>query len=253
MKKIRIVTLLMALCALLPAAPLVLPAAPLFARELASYSFGGFSIGADWLDISDLNTSLSANGYETFKDPATNWGFESYYALNGRFLFGGEFQYFRDKTDNAAYEQKLDGYWGFLNFGYSLIGKSPKGFHLYPLVGLGASRMGLRLTERDTLNFSDIVADPKRESNLKKWDFLAQTALGLDYAFGSKWNDDTGGGGFMLGVRAGYQYSLTDSKRKMDGLDVFGDPEARMSGFFIRVVLGGWVFDSPDDDDEGYE
>ena len=256
MKTIRIVTLVMALCALLPAAAFFLPAAPLFADEIDSYTFGGFTVGTQWLDISDLNTGLSANGFETFKDPVSSWGFESYYVLNGRFVFGGELQYFRDKTSNTTYDQKLNGYWGFLNFGYKVIGKSTNGFHVYPLVGLGASRMGLRLTESVDLDFTDVLADPTRESSLRKWDFLGQTALGVDYAFGSKWSSDGGGGGFLLGVRAGYQFSFTDSKWKMHEMDIHGDPKAGMSGFFIRVVVGFWGFDYPDyepNDDVKYE
>ena len=256
MKPARIVTLLAALCALLPAATLVLPAAPLFAGDPDSYNFGGFSVGSQWLDVSDLNSGLSANGFETFHDPISSWGFESYYVLNGRFVFGGELLYFRDKTSNTTYDQKLNGYWGFLNFGYNVVGKTPKGFHLYPLVGLGAGRMGLRLTESTDLNFTDILADPKRESNLKKWDFLGQTAFGVDYAFGSKWSGDGGGGGFMLGVRAGYQFSFTDSKWKMHEMDIHGDPGAGMSGFFVRIVLGGWGYGYAGDegrDDVKYE
>jgi hypothetical protein len=256
MKTVRTITLLMALCALLPAATFVLSAAPLFAGDLDSYTFGGFSVGAQRLDISDLNSSLSANGYESFHDPISSWGLESYYVLNGRFVFGGELQYFRDKTSNTTYDQKLNGYWGFLNFGYNVVGKTPKGFHLYPLVGLGASRMGLRLTESTDLNFTDILADSKRESNLEKWDFLGQTALGIDYAFGSKWSGDDGGGGFMLGVRLGYQFSFTDSKWKMYEMDIHGDPEAGMSGFFVRVVFGGWGYGYDSDegrDDARYE
>jgi hypothetical protein len=251
MKPIRIATLLMALCAPLAAAAVFLPAAPLSAGDLDSYSFGGFSVGAQWLGISDLNEGLSANGFETFKDPVSSWGFESYYVLNGRFVFGGELQFFRDKTSNTTYDQKLNGYWGFLNFGYKVIGKPRNGFHVYPLAGLGASRMGLRLTESVDLNFSDILADPKRETNLRKWDFLGQAAIGADYTFGSQWGGDDAGGGFMLGLRAGYQFSFTDSKWQMHEMDVQGDPQAGMSGFYIRVVLGGWGFGYSDDERVG--
>ena len=243
-------TLLFTLCALLPAATILVPTAPLFAGERDSYGFGGFFLGTQWMEISDINSELSAKGYASFKEPVYSWGFESYYALNGRFLLGGEFQFFCDESTNAAYVQKLSSYWGFFNFGYAVISKSARGFHLYPIAGLGASRMGLRLTARDTLDFNDVLSDPKRESNLNKWDFLAQAALGLDYTFGSKRNEDKGGGGFMLGVRAGSQYSFTVSKWNMSDLDVSGDPGAGMSGFFVRVVLGGSGYGYSHDSDE---
>lgn len=229
----RIVTLLVFLCVLL------LPTVTLFAADIESYGFGGFSIGAQWLDISDLNALLSANGFATFNEPTLTLGFESYYAMKKRFLFGGEFQLFWQEATNATYVQKLNGYWGFLNFGYSMFSRPAEGFHLYPLVGLGVSRNRLRLTERAVLDFSDIVADPKRESYLTKWDFILQASLGVDYTLGFNMEEKDRGGGFMLGIRAGYQHSATDSNWNISSLDISGDPGMSMSGFFLRFVIGG--------------
>ena len=120
-----------------------------------------------------------------------------------------------------------------------MFSRPVEGFHLYPLVGLGVSRNRLRLTERAVLDFSDIVADPKRESYLTKWDFILQASLGVDYTLGFNIEEKDRGGGFMLGIRAGYQYSVTDSDWNMSSLDISGDPGMSMSGFFLRFVIGG--------------
>jgi hypothetical protein len=231
--------LLAAICILFIAALIVLPSAPVKAAELEPYGFGGISLGAFWLDISELNRTLSANGFATFKKPAYSLGFESYYAFNGRVLFGGELQFFWQEATNTAYVQKLNSYSGFLNAGYSFFSRSAQGFHLYPLVGLGLSRMGLRLSERSVLDFSNIVSDPRRESSLRKWDFLIQTALGLDYTIGFKRSRDDAEGGVLIGMRLGYVYSVTDSRWKMSELDVSGAPNVSMSGFYVHFVIGG--------------
>jgi len=232
-QKIRIITLLVVLCAML------LPAVMASAADIESYGFGGFSIGSQWLDISDLNSFLSSNGFATFNDPTLSLGFESYYAAKGKLLFGLEFQLFWQEATNSTYVQKLNGYWGFFNFGYSLLPKSTEGFHLYPLFGLGVSRNRLRLTERAVLDFSDIITDPQRESFLTKWDFLLQAAFGADFTIGFSMNESGGGGGFMLGIRAGYQYSVTDSSWNMSTLDISGNPGLSMSGFYLRFIVGG--------------
>ena len=228
----------------------LLPCVALFADDIESYGFGGFSIGAQWLDISDLNASLSANGFATFNEPTLTLGFESYYAIKKRFVFGGEFQHFWQEATNSTYVQKLNGYWGFFNFGYSVISKSAEGFHLYPMVGLGASRMRLRLTQRDVLDFSDIVTDPRRESYLTKWDFIVQVSLGIDYTFSFGMEENDGTGGLMFGIRTGYQYSVTDSGWKMSSLDISGSPGVSMSGIFVRFVVGGLGNPNPEDEQE---
>jgi hypothetical protein len=209
------------------------------AAELESYGFGGFSIGSQWLNMSDLNSALSSNGFATFNDPTLTLGFESYYAAKGKFLLGMEFKFFWQEATNSTYVQKLNGYWGFANLGYSLFSKSVDGFHIYPIFGLGVSRNRLRLTERAVLDFDDIVTTPQHESFLTKWDFLLQMALGADFTISFTEVENDGGGGFMVGVRAGYQFSVTNSSWNMSTLDISGDPGLRMSGFYLRFIIGG--------------
>jgi hypothetical protein len=220
------------------------------AAEIESYGFGGFSIGSQWLDLSQLNSDLSANGFATFNDPTLSLGFESYYATKRKLLFGFEFQLFWQEATNSTYIQKLNGYWGFVNLGYSLFprSRSVEGFHLYPIFGLGVSRNRLRLTERAVLDFDDIITNPQNESFLTKWDFLIQAALGADFTVGFTEIDNGGGGGFMLGVRVGYQHSVTDSNWKMSNLDIAGNPGMSMSGFYLRFVIGGIGYGDAFDD-----
>lgn len=232
-QKRHILSLLVILCVM------VLTAVMASGADIESYGFGGFSVGSQWLDISELNSVLSSNGFATFNDPTLSLGFESYFAMKGKLIFGIEFLLFWQEATNSTYVQKLNGYWGFFNFGYSLLPKSIEGFHLYPLIGLGVSRNRLRLTERAVLDFSDIVTDPQRESFLTKWDFLLQAAIGTDFVLGFSMNESGGGGGFMLGIRAGYQYSVTDSSWNMSTLDIAGNPGLSMSGFYLRFIIGG--------------
>jgi hypothetical protein len=133
----------------------------------------------------------------------------------------------------------LNGFWGFFNFGYRVIASEGRGFNLYPVVGLGASWMNMRLTERAVLDFSDVMTDPKRESYLSKWDFIIQGALGADYTIMFDKMSRGGKPGIYLGVRIGYQYSVTDSRWNMGSLDVSGGPKTGISGFYLRFSIGG--------------
>ena len=239
-KTVRILLVVIGVMLLSVFAATAVATATATAAELESYGFGGFSIGSQWLDISDLNSALSSNGFATFNDPTLSLGFESYYAAKGKYLLGMEFQLFWQEATNSTYVQKLNGYWGFVNLGYSLFSKSVDGFHIYPLFGLGVSRNRLRLTERAVLDFDDIVTDPQQESFLTKWDFLLQVAVGADFTISfTEIENGGGGGGLMLGVRAGYQFSVTDSSWNMSSLDISGDPGLSMSGLFLRFVIGG--------------
>ena len=241
----RILTLFAVLCVVL------IPVVTASAADIESYGFGGFSVGSQWLNISDLNSALSSNGFATFNDPTLSLGFESYYAMRGRYILGAEFLLFWQEGTNSTYVQKLNGYWGFVNFGYSLFSKSVEGFHVYPLFGVGVSRNRLRLTERAVLDFNDIVTDSHRESFLTKWDFLIKLAVGADFTMGFNMGESDGGGGFMVGVRAGYQHAVTDSSWNMSSLDVAGDPGMNLSGIYLRLIIGGLGYGDTFDKSEG--
>jgi hypothetical protein len=222
---------------ILPA--LLLSGLLLHAEENVPYGSGGIALGAQWINTDSLNEVLAANGFATFNSPDLSIGFESYALIRNRLLFGPEFQFFLQEVSNATYMQRLNGYWGFFNFGYALVSGSGKGFHVYPIVGLGVSWLNLRLTERAILDFSDITTDPKRESYLSRWGFLMQAAVGADYRIIFVDPQSGAEGGFFIGVRFGYQYTLAQTDWKMSGMTVSGATDANVSGFFFRFVVGG--------------
>jgi hypothetical protein len=218
---------------------LLLPGLLLHAEDNIPYGSGGIVLGAQWINVDSLNEVLASNGYATFNSPDLSIGFESYVLIRNRLLFGPEFQFFLQEVSNATYVQRLNGFWGFFNFGYALVSGSGKGFHVYPVVGLGVSWLNLRLTERAVLDFSDIISDPKRESYLSRWGFLIQTAIGADYRV--TFTDPQSGaeGGFLFGIRLGYQYTIAQTDWKMSGMTVSGATDTNINGFFIRFVIGG--------------
>jgi hypothetical protein len=220
-------------------AALLLPGLSLHAGDWNSEGFGGFSLGVVWPDISDLNDVLQANGYAGFDKADLTLGIEGFRVFDDRFLVGTEFHYASQKTSTSTIDQQLNIFLSYVDFGYMVISNQDAGLNLYPMVGLGASWMNLRLTERGGVDFSDIMADPGREAYLDKWDFIVQAAVGADYRVTTGRSLRSGKTAAYLGVRAGYQLSVTSSDWNLAKIDVPGGPDTGVSGFFLRFAVGG--------------
>lgn len=54
--------------------------------------------------------------------------------------------------------------------------------------------------------------------------------------------DETGKGGMLLGLRAGYTFSPVKSGWNMDDLEISGAPKIGITDPFIRLMIGGGGF-----------
>jgi len=197
---------------------------------------GGFNIGFHWFDISELNSELSSgsSGFTTFDNRDVTFGGMGYGIFN-KIVLGGEGQSFEQKKSTSNYYQHLSGGYGLFNVGYLLLYKS--GLILYPTIGFGGGGFDLRLTEKSTLSFSDIINDPKRESYLSTGAYIITMGMALDYLFPLA-KEENSVGGILIGIKLGYAYSFSDSEWKMGDLTITG-PKIGMKGFFLRFAIGG--------------
>jgi hypothetical protein len=199
---------------------------------------GFFTTGFTWLDIDELNDALKASplGLKTFDASVISYGGGGYGIIAGRVIVGGEGYGFSTETTNASYIQRLSGGWGMFDAGYLVFHRA--GFRVFPMVGVGGGGMELRITERATLGFDDIMADPKRESLLDIGGFMLSGGVGVDYLL-KLGEDKEGYGGLIFGVRAGYTQSFFNSGWSMGAIDIIGGPDVGISGFYLRFVVGG--------------
>lgn len=147
------------------------------------------------LSLSNINAKLAESGFEaataSFGSGAGGYGYF------GRFIFGGEGNYFSSIASNSASSTELNGGWGNFYFGYNLLAKS-KGA-LYPSVGVGyggATITAIRKVNQPTVN--DILSNGNAAT-------LAIGSAFLHTAVTYEWqiNDSIG-----LGVKTAYNFTF---------------------------------------------
>jgi len=191
-------------------------------------------IGAEYVDLDELNASLLQNGYPDFEETFLTLGGAGF-ATRNRLVIGGEGHALlqsEETTSGGQYRAGVFGGFGMFNLGYQVVRVG--GLSLYPLVGVGGGGLTLRIRQRAVVDFDDVLDSPGRESHLSTGSLLVGGALGMDWFFG------TGGrGGFAVGARAGYNYAPLSSDWLMSGSDVAGGPAADLTGAYVRVSIGG--------------
>lgn len=212
-----------------------LPAAA-FGQTLRNGGVGGFMFGIHWLKLSELNDDLRSNGFATFNSHQFTYGGGGYGIIGDRFILGGEGHGFSQEASNSTYVQSLSGGYGFFNAGYIVM--NTWNFRLFPMVGIGGGVTTLRISEIASLTWDDIMTDPLREIQVSSGGFVAQIGAGLDYYL-KLGEDETGEGGLVLGVRAGYTIPFSQADWSMGSQDVIGGPDIGVKGLYLRFMIGG--------------
>jgi hypothetical protein len=192
-------------------------------------------IGAQYMELEDLNEALTLNGYPEFDEVFLTLGGGGF-AVRNRLVIGGEGHALiqsEETTTNGQFRTGVFGAFGMFNLGYQVVQSG--GLSIYPLVGMGGGGVTLRIRQREVVSFDEVLEEPGRESQMSNGGLLVGGALGMDWFFGS----GAGRGGFVVGVRAGYNYSPLQSDWHIGGNDVSGGPDTSLTGAFLRVSLGG--------------
>jgi opacity protein-like surface antigen len=194
---------------------------------------GFFMIGAQQLDLDELNERLGDAGHPDFDDVALTLGGGGFFR-RGRLILGGEGHGVIGSSETTAdgdLRTGLAGGYGLLNLGFAVVEHS--GLLVYPLVGVGGGGMSLSIDERSTPSFDDILDDPRRGVRLNQAQFLLSAGVGVDQLFGG------GRGGIAVGLRAGWTFAPLDSEWSFSRNDVADGPEGGFDGGFIRLSVGG--------------
>jgi len=197
---------------------------------------GYFQMGVHTLDLAPLNDRLAAQGIPTFSNRFVTLGFGGH-AERGRLLIGGEGHGLLEQSETAgAFQRKLSGGYGFFDLGY-LLTRAPT-VRVYTLLGVGAGGMNLEATERSLPSFDDVLAEPRRGSDLAIGALLLQFGAGAEYI--ARLSPDAERvRGLALGVRAGYVLAPWKSEWNIGGSEVPGGPSLGLDGFYLRFSLGG--------------
>ncbi len=195
---------------------------------------GYFMIGGTLPDLGALNGALERGGYSRFPRSFFTMGGGGH-AFIGRLILGGEGQTLLERgRTSAGRESVLSGGCGFFNVGYAV--HSGDGLEVFPLIGVGAGSLNLKIAGRDPVSFEDVLQDPGRSARLQKSGFLMQAALAADRWLRS--GRGNGRGGLFIGIRAGYVFAPAGGAWELEGLEAEGGPKAGWSGPYIRISIG---------------
>ena len=224
------------------AGTLVAPAVgPLTAQEpegVPPEGRGFFMLGLHSVAADDLNDQLLGAGYPAFSTSLFTIGGGGMGML-GAFLLGGEGHALigADKsTADGALRTRLHGGYGMLNVGYDLFPDEARS--LYPLLGVGAGSMAVRIDERTMPLFEDVLDEPRRGVEISRVSLLLMVGLGGDRMLEFPGAEDAPGG-LAVGLRVGYVVALGQGSWSTGVGDVAGGPDLSPSGPYVRLQIGG--------------
>lgn len=183
--------------------------------------------------------TLLGNGF-TFNSPGIHIGGRGL-AVFGRFLMGGGgyANSFSGSTNTGDAKLSIGG--GFFDVGYFLM-KKPQ-TQLYAFGGFGGGGGSLKVTNNSaqTMSFAQnqmIAANENREINQGGFGF--EFGVGLNqFVIGGK--DDSGSGGFMVGLIAGANF-FPSSEWKFEANETNVTNMGNMGSFYVGITIGGGGF-----------
>jgi hypothetical protein len=195
---------------------------------------GYFVLSGARPDLGPLSGALERSGYPGLPGSYITVGGGGHASI-GRLILGGEGHRLASRGNvSSAWKTSLSGSCGFFDIGYVLYARP--GLSVYPLFGIGAGSMTLKITPRGSASFEDVLENPGRGSYLQKSGFLMQVALGADRWLGSARGG--GRGGFFVGLRAGYAFAPAGGSWELEGTEAAAGPRTSWAGPYIRLVIG---------------
>lgn len=195
---------------------------------------GYLMIGGSLLDLNGLNAALAIGRRPRLPDSFLTLGGGGH-AFIGRLVLGGEGHGLagrRGAGEGSA--PVLSGACGFFDIGY--VGCCSRGLLIYPLFGVGAGGLNMRLTGSQAVSFSEALVDTGRSVRLQMSGFLMHIALAADRWLRPAGRD--GRHGVFIGVRAGYAFAPVRSAWELEGREIEGGPKVGWTGPYLRISIG---------------
>ena len=235
----------------------ILLAAPLAAQGARGegVGFGGafpfasifFGSGGSIAFTGDLNARLDTAGYFAVSNDAISYGGGARFGY-GRMILGGEFAMtdFGEEGDpTGGKTSSLKSQFYLAQVGYTWW--AGRHLNVYPMVGIGAGRMSLTLSDRNgggvpaagaDPSFTDVVLHPNYSSTLEATYLLFEPAVGADWLVLRSVGDRFG---LTFGARLGRKFAPNRAAWKLDSRKVIGGPDVGPDGMWLRLTAGiGW-------------
>lgn len=216
-------------------------------RRMRTGGTGYYVAGLMMPRVGDASDVLQANGLPGVNRAAFFQGGGGHGWIGDLMIggFGGSFGGGGDQV--AGLEASYSGGFGMFQVGYDVLGKM-RNFNLFPYLGIGGGGLSIDIKANPSETFDEVLRSPRTtgRSSVGAGGWAALIGVGTEYYFGkSDPAHSNGMGGFMLGLQAGYLYSLPFG----DTWDLTGPGTNRtplsFNGPMVMVTLGGggaeWV------------
>lgn len=195
----------------------------------ARFSIGSAQTIAGFVRMSspDLDARLRAAGLPDAARTAGTVGFGAD-VRGGRLLFGASWQSMltRNRTD-VAYRTRMSGNYALFDVGVAALRTSR--LSIYPIAGVGATRLSLSVKERGDFTFDDGLERPGRELSMSGSSGLVHAGVLAERRFVRR-----GGSEYALSVRAGVTRSMGAQAWQSDESHVRNGPSG-IRGTYVRI------------------
>ncbi len=196
------------------------------------------SFGSSTINIGDLNTTLTANKYQPF--PTTAWTLGTGTRnISGNIMTGSEGNFTLENSN-----LKVNGYNSYLSSSFSIILNagyvlySTENFKVYPFVGGGVGRVNMEIIKDEkTPTFKEVLTNPVRGVPVSNTSVLLQLGVGTDYLI-KIGKSEQQKGGIVVGLKAGYVFSVYSTGFQLKGADLSGSPSINNNGAYIKAYIG---------------
>lgn len=210
-----------------------------FSQEVKNGQYGGLGggdIGAQWLDVKDLNAQLKAAGLPELKDVALANGGGGYGVI-GRFITGGEGYSIFTKEKLSGNTVQLNIGYGTFTLGYLILSK--QAFRMYALGGIGGGGISLKISQDPVSTDFDGNLSTFNENTFYTEFPIFKVGINADYIL--SFSDDEAAGGLAIGLAAGYTYAPVGlvSDWKLSDRTIGSVPNFGPTGPYITFRIGG--------------
>jgi hypothetical protein len=218
----------------------IIHTASVSAQELAiahkTEGRGFFAVSREKVDVSKLDASFTGNGYKIFSDQFFSLGGLGYSVRKNLILGGEGYALWGQKVNSKGYNITAGGGYGLFNIGLVIHHKND--CNLYPFLGVGGGALSVKIMEAGVPSFEEVLANPKRGSQLSVGGFMLSIGFGMDKIIKKK-KRRNGEGGMALGMRVGYNFTPVTGDWVFDEELISGGPSLGIKGPYVRLLIGG--------------
>ena len=204
-------------------------------KKRVNAAYGLFS--STTMNLDNLNRDLSYSKLPELPEKYFTFGFGGH-LIEKRFVAGLEFQksLLRSRSVSNNYSSVLTFKYALVNFGYLIY--SGEKIMIYPMVGGGFGHVKMFNCDNTINSFNDI-SNFLNTSEAKRYGFIANFGLGIDYFIQIKINTKKSKKkGLVIGLRTGYLFSPILEKWRVNLIKVSDGPKIGVNGFYLKFVVG---------------